>query len=867
MPHDWAVVGREGEISAAREVLDRSDVGGVVLSGAAGVGKSCLAREIARRAGAEGWTVRTVAATGSSRAVPLGAFARWTDDRAVAPAAMVRRIADAVTAAVPRNRLLLLVDDAHLLDDLSALVVAHLAESGATVLLTVRSGEPVPAAISALWKERRVVRRDVDVLSSALIGTALESAFGAPPDRQCSQRFWELTRGNMLYVRQLADQETDAGNLSVTDGALRWEGDVEVGGSLAEIVETHIGTLAASVRDLVDLVSVSEPVELVCVTALAEQSALEEAEQRGLIRIVDGQVFAGHPLFAEIRRERCGSAKLRRLRGQVALTMGESRSAATLVKRGLLWIDSDLAPDRELLTSAATAANSLLDFDIAERLFAAAAEAGSSDGAYVSRALALFMMSEGESADAVLAHAPSAGDVGEGFINDVVMRASNALWSLRTPDEATRIVDEALRTETGERRQQVLLFQAIQFALAGSARTVLDTLSRIDSTLLDAHGRAMAGLMECMAYGEFGQLDRLSSSASRASQAIASSVQGSHLRGPVTEIYVSGLAMSGRIADAVEVAGRFHRSQYSRPAAMRPVAEQIVGMAYFAAGDLIAALRHLPARFDPADWAERGFLTVHSFARFHLLRAQALARTGDTAGAADALDTARGLRHPAYQYYDSSEWLAQAWIAGAAARLDDARDAARQAAAVARELDQPVREVGCLQASVQFEDPTATARLDELAARIGTPRATAAARYADAFADDDATGLLRASEALEAMGDRLAAADAAAHSSAAYRRGGRDADAARAAARARRLAAACGGAISPALASIAAVGKLPFTRTEQEIVALVARDMPNRDIAESMSLSVRTVESHIYRAARKAGVTGRAGLRSLVEND
>ncbi|KQR97409.1 hypothetical protein ASG12_15865 [Williamsia sp. Leaf354] len=861
------MVGREGEISAAREVLDRSDVGGVVLSGAAGVGKSCLAREIARRAGADGWIVRTVSATSTSQAVPLGAFARWTDDRAGAPAALVRRIGDAVVAATEVHRLLMLVDDAHLLDGLSALVVEHLVDSGVTVVLTVRSGEHVPAAITALWKERRIIRRDVDVLSSTAIDAALESAFGASPDRHCGRRFWELTQGNMLYVRQLADQEADAGNLRVTDGALRWEGSFDVRGSLTELVEAHIGTLDDSVRDVVDLVAVSEPVDLHTVTSLVEQAALEQAEQRGLIRIADGQVFAGHPLFAEIRSARSGSVKLRRLRGRIALTMGESRGAATLVKRGLLWVDSDLAPDREVLLAAATAANSLLDYDIAERLFAAAAAAGGGDGAYVSRALSLFMMGEGESADTVLADAPSAGDVGTGFINDVVMRASNALWSLRSPDDATRIVDEALTTETGERRHQVRVFRAAQYALAGRAPWVLDTLSEVDTTLLDPFGRAMAGLSECMAYSEIGQLDRVASAAGRASHAIAASAQGSHLRGPVTEIYTSGLAMSGHIAEAVEVAIRFHHSQYSRHAALQPVGEQILGMAHYAAGDLTAALRHLPDRFDPVDWADRGFLTANSFARFHLLRAQALARIGQVDGAAEAVETARALRHPAYHYYDSSELMAEAWVAAVDARVDDARTLTVQAAAVARELDQPVREVCCLQVAAQFDDVTATGRLHVLADRLATPRAITAARYAGAVAADDATELLAASEDLEAMGDRLAAADAAAQSSISHRRGGRDADAASAAVRARRLAASCGGAISPALARITAVNKPPLTRTEQEIVALVARDMSNRHIAESMSLSVRTVESHIYRAARKAGVTGRAGLRSLVEND
>jgi len=68
--------------------------------------------------------------------------------------------------------------------------------------------------------------------------------------------------------------------------------------------------------------------------------------------------------------------------------------------------------------------------------------------------------------------------------------------------------------------------------------------------------------------------------------------------------------------------------------------------------------------------------------------------------------------------------------------------------------------------------------------------------------------------------------------------------------------------VSPAL--LAASVTLPLTEREREIALLVARGLSNRDIAQAMSLSVRTVEGHIYRATVKAGVTTRAELSSAV---
>lgn len=82
-----------------------------------------------------------------------------------------------------------------------------------------------------------------------------------------------------------------------------------------------------------------------------------------------------------------------------------------------------------------------------------------------------------------------------------------------------------------------------------------------------------------------------------------------------------------------------------------------------------------------------------------------------------------------------------------------------------------------------------------------------------------------------------------------------------AAARAATLASACG-ATSPALA--AARMHIRLTRREHEIALLLAQGLTNRDIAQAVSLSVRTVEGHIYRASCKAGVSGRSELAGVM---
>ena len=115
------------------------------------------------------------------------------------------------------------------------------------------------------------------------------------------------------------------------------------------------------------------------------------------------------------------------------------------------------------------------------------------------------------------------------------------------------------------------------------------------------------------------------------------------------------------------------------------------------------------------------------------------------------------------------------------------------------------------------------------------------------------------------MGDLRAGADASAQATTAYTHRGLRGSANTAAARAHRLAKDCEGARTPALAL--AARPLPLTARQREIGSLVARGLSNQQIADRLTMSVRTVEGHIYRAASKLGFTNRAEFAALVRDE
>src|SRR5262249_53736881 len=150
----------------------------------------------------------------------------------------------------------------------------------AKVVLTIRSGEPVPAAVQDVWRGAPFERLDLQPLSADETETLLSATLGGQVDPDAVQRLWKLTRGNVLYLRNIVEQEVSDGRFAQGHRFWRWSGDPIVPPSLAELIESRIGTLPDAVGDVVDVLAVGEPIELASLARIADPAAIEEADVR-----------------------------------------------------------------------------------------------------------------------------------------------------------------------------------------------------------------------------------------------------------------------------------------------------------------------------------------------------------------------------------------------------------------------------------------------------------------------------------------------------------------------------------------------------------------------------------------------------------
>lgn len=135
------------------------------------------------------------------------------------------------------------------------------------------------------------------------------------------------------------------------------------------------------------------------------------------------------------------------------------------------------------------------------------------------------------------------------------------------------------------------------------------------------------------------------------------------------------------------------------------------------------------------------------------------------------------------------------------------------------------------------------------------------ARHAAAAVAGDGPELDAVCRAFERMGMFLHAAEAGAQAAAAYPPGGRAG--VFAASRAWVLARRCHGARSPALHDLTPPR---LTTRQREIAGLAATGLSNREIADRLVLSTRTVANHLVGVYARLGVADRAALADLLPN-
>jgi len=860
----WPLVGRESELAQITSARADEACPGAIIRAPAGVGKSRLAREACAAAEMQGSLALWAQATASSAKIPLGALAGLIPDgvRSDDLLELMRRSTTALRERADGRAMFLAVDDAQLLDDTSAGLVLHLATTAHVfVVATVRAGMPPPDAIDALWKDAGAQRIELEQLGDETIGRLVEEGLGGPVEQATLGRLIDASAGNPLYARELVMSAIDEGVLTFQRGLWSLHGRPSLPPSLAAVIARRLEVLSGAERGPLELLALGEPLRLSELAELASYEALELCEERGMISIggasADAEVRLAHPLYGDAIRGELPVLRVRAHRLALAAVIQRRRPLTPDdALRAARWLtDAGAEIPEDLLLDAADAANLAGDPALGAEFARRAVDAGAGMHGVRLLARAHTIQNQFAEAEAVLAAAeplarrdPEVGYVGQ--------RLHLLAWVLRRTDEARTLLDrvDGWSSDPGW-EQQLAIWRT---ALDGLAEGFGDRLQAAREALLQPDLDPTARRLQELILG----VSLLNTGHGREARALARCMRP---RLPFThnyDLYALGLAsLAAEETDADWVDDQRYMREILQQA-VRGEAHEAAGLA---ARTLGAIDLHRGRYRDAQRWLAEAELQLEDHDSLggascvYALQVGVACFTGEPAAAQSAVDrmrrriAERGQRSTELIYLACGEgWAARARgdSEGAEAFIDRAQRTG-DATVRARLLHEALR--------AQARPGPIAEALAELAASGDSELTETFAEHARALAERDGSALLEAGERLVAIGLNAAGIDAMVAGAREFLAQGRDDSARRAAVRAWELHPADQGWAAPEIDGLDSVA-VELTSREAQIAALAARGLTNQQIADRLVLSVRTVETYVYRAMQKRGVSNRHEL-------
>jgi DNA-binding CsgD family transcriptional regulator len=869
------LVGRHAELDRIVSGLIANGHGGFVIAGPAGVGKTRLAAEAARAVTEKGCATARVVGTRAASSIPFGAFAPLLpqlDADGNGLLGLLRRATDAVLELNRSDQgLLLVVDDAHQLDNGSAALVHQLAQAEmCQVVATVRTPGRAPDPVTALWKDSLADRVDLSPLVEAdverLAATTLGGAVAGPTVRW----LWETSAGNPMFVRELLVGASDAGALFDHGGIWVIHLPMPAPERLAELVASRLEELAPATAAVVDLLAVGEPLESALLEAIVGRGATEDAEWQGLIVPAESgrrtEYRLGHPLYADVRRQRMPRAKLRRL----SSTLAEALLATGALRRDDIvrvagWqLDAGERGDPDLFAQAAASARQMYNLDLAARLARAALESGGGVRAGLALGEAEFFSGRPEAAEQVLSGLVPICANDEETARVASARSYNLAFLMADKPGAEAVVAQALSTITDPAaRARLLARLGIIRVYGGEPRLALDNVLTIASgdedDPLTHRGMAIASV----ALAFLGRTDESVRMARRGFEAHVRCAERTQV--PESQYIGSVFAhtAAGDLAQAdAEVRMGYEASLGAGDNEGVATFCLMAGMVNVEKGDLAQAARKFREGMalnqelrdpGPLRWCLGGVALAEGMAG----RAQA--------ASAALVELDKLAPHWLSALDGDLAGRGRAWVRVATGEVSAGRAILREAAAEAAAGENYPAEARLLHDISRLGDPASVVpRLGQLSEVVDGDLVSLFADHARASAGKSRTELEMVAERFENLGALLLAAEAACEASAACRREGLHRRASTWDRKVDDLKKRWGeGEVrTPGLAMAGEVE--PLTRREREVAELAASGVASKDIADRLFLSVRTVENHLQHVYSKLGVTGRDQLVSAL---
>ncbi len=885
-----ALTGRTDDLQSALAAIQGGTHVAVFLVGDSGIGKSTLMETIVAVLGPEVTAIR-VHGSPSLTNVPYGVLGPFIVglpvQEATSQLAVLRTLWSRLEAEkhATQKPLLLIVDDAHDLDEATAGILAELAAAGWAKLLVGAAARPgLPEPLLQLWFEGIAERHDLRPLTLAQTTEMLDLELGPRVLPTVAEILWEASGGNPLLLNGLI---TDARN----DGTLRQRNGVWLftrqlnshGDRLTDVVRRQLLRRSPDERQALNLVALAEPVPRELIEAVVGEDPVAALIEHELVRVSAApqpELRLWHAVYGDTLRNLISPARSLQLRQSLLRLMDHEPVSAEGLLRHVSWsmeCGADIE-DRQLLR-AAVLASRFHDDDLARK-----AASLVKDPQLAMQARSVVARTHYNTSDYAAALDILAADFGRG--NTVAsLLAGSLLWAAvlsalgHTPAEIMQRAGALLRA--GEQLAKDYpadagsILAAVNERLAAMRSMVLSLAGEYEEDAPAPPARP-ANCLEAAF--------RLSLEAERLlvrGKPVSAFAEASKALDAAAGVQAAG-ALDGEMFDLTDflvvrsAAAAIHGGDWQAAqtllagfaAGSGPVLISFGGGVHAARGIILLYQGKASQALDTLSAALEALRLTDPRQLFALTAAMAFAAAAEV-GAKEkaALLLAEYESAPAAvsRYLRTLSRMA---VVYGKARLGNYPGATAELKRMGR--PDPGKNTGGLELDalafcLALGDRDSASRLLELKPGLEGPRAAAICDYAGAISTDQAADHLAAAkscEAAELWGFAALAYDAASH---AYRAAGDTLRERMASGQRKRcLERADNRAGGDAAESEDPLGIL--TRRERGIVALAVRGLSDRQIAAELQVSVRTVEGHLYRSYAKLNVKGREQLPGIAGN-
>jgi DNA-binding CsgD family transcriptional regulator len=358
------IVGRDEELAAVGEFLDaEGDRRALVLAGGPGIGKTTLWEAGIGTAQARGLRALVARPSGAEARLSYAALIDLCSDvdasaldalpapqRSALEVALLRTepgaappepraialgLLNLLRALARDGPVLVAIDDVPWIDgpSVEALVFAarRLAAEPVTFLLAKRPGRPM-----SLERALEPQRVEVGPLSLGATRRLLAERLGLSLPRPLMRHIVESTVGNPLFALEV-------GRTLVERGLPLPGEDVPVPDAVEDLLSMRVAQLTGPSRRVLLAVALSGDLHFDELAAIEDVAALEDALDRGLVRLDRDRVRASHPLLAAAATQRSGRRERRDLHRALACVVEDEELRALHLARATERPDDEVA--------------------------------------------------------------------------------------------------------------------------------------------------------------------------------------------------------------------------------------------------------------------------------------------------------------------------------------------------------------------------------------------------------------------------------------------------------------------------------------------------------------------------------------------